>query len=80
MKTEFVALPVICSKKPLISKLLDATKEIAAQLPMRMLGVILGIPEKDSAWLVEKGDALISNTDPEFTDFVSRQSKHRSIS
>ena len=49
---------------------LDATREIATQLPMRMLGQILGVPEEDTDWLVKKGDALISNTDPEFTDFV----------
>ncbi len=28
------------------------------------------MPEKDLPWLVEKGDALISNTDPDFTDHV----------
>ncbi len=48
----------------------DATKTIARQLPMRMLGRILGLPEKDLSWLVEKGDALIANTDPDFTDHV----------
>lgn len=48
----------------------DAVKEIAAQLPMRMLGQILGVPPEDTQWLVEKGDALISNTDPDYTDFV----------
>lgn len=48
----------------------DATKEIARQLPMRMLGRILGTPEADLPWLVEKGDALIANTDPDFTDHV----------
>ena len=48
----------------------DATKEIACQLPMRMLGRILGVPEEDTQWLVEKGDALISNTDPDYTDHV----------
>jgi len=48
----------------------DATKEIASQLPMRMLGSILGVPEEDSEWLVQKGDALIANTDPDYTDFV----------
>ena len=37
---------------------------------MRMLGRILGLPEKDLSWLVEKGDALIANTDPDFTDHV----------
>lgn len=49
---------------------LDAVKEIARQLPMRMLGQILGTPEEDLDWLVEKGDQLIANTDPEFTDLV----------
>ncbi|WP_299348211.1 cytochrome P450 [uncultured Shimia sp.] len=48
----------------------DATKDIARQLPMRMLGRILGLPDKDLPWLVEKGDALIANTDPDFTDHV----------
>lgn len=48
----------------------DATKTIARELPMRMLGRILGLPEKDLSWLVEKGDALIANTDPDFTDHV----------
>ncbi|MYM56184.1 cytochrome P450 [Thalassovita mangrovi] len=48
----------------------DATKDIARQLPMQMLGRILGLPEEDLPWLVEKGDALIANTDPDFTDHV----------
>ncbi|MFU8883279.1 MAG: cytochrome P450 [Rhodobacterales bacterium] len=48
----------------------DATKAIARQLPMRMLGRILGTPDADLPWLVEKGDALIANTDPDFTDHV----------
>ena len=49
---------------------LDATDRIARQLPMRMLAQILGVPVEDTDWLVEKGDALIANTDPEYTDFV----------
>lgn len=48
----------------------DATKEIARQLPMRMLGRIVGLPDEDLPWLVEKGDALIANTDPDFTSHV----------
>lgn len=48
----------------------DAVKEIARQLPMRMLGQILGTPDADLDWLVEKGDQLIANTDPEFTELV----------
>jgi cytochrome P450 len=48
----------------------DATKLIARELPMRMLGRIVGLPEADLPWLVEKGDALIANTDPDFTTHV----------
>jgi cytochrome P450 len=48
----------------------DATKDIARQLPMRMLGRIIGTPDADLPWLVEKGDALIANTDPDFTTHV----------
>jgi cytochrome P450 len=49
---------------------LDATKEIARELPMRMLGRIVGLPDTDLPWLVERGDALIANTDPDFTEHV----------
>lgn len=48
----------------------DAVEEIAKQLPMMMLGRILGVPDADLDWLVEKGDALIGNTDPDFTDTI----------
>ena len=51
----------------------DVTKTLARQLPMRMLGRIIGTPDEDLEWLVEKGDALIANTDPEFTDHVLDQ-------
>jgi cytochrome P450 len=52
----------------------DAVKAIARQLPMRMLGRILGTPDSDLPWLVEKGDELIANSDPEFTEHVLDQS------
>ena len=45
----------------------DFVDAMARQLPMRMLGKMLGIPDKDGPWLVRQGDALIGNTDPEFT-------------
>lgn len=46
---------------------LDFVDRIAKQLPMRMLGTLLGVPQDDGPWLVEQGDALLGNTDPEFT-------------
>ena len=48
----------------------DASSMISRQLPMRMLGQILGVPEEDLEWLVAKGDELIANTDPEYTEYV----------
>ena len=48
----------------------DATTDIARQLPMRMLGRIIGTPDEDLDWLVQKGDALMANTDPDFTTHV----------
>jgi cytochrome P450 len=48
----------------------DAVEAIARQLPMRMLAQILGVPREDASFLVEKGDALISNADPDYTDHV----------
>ena len=46
----------------------DVVDTLARQLPMRMLGRLLGVPDADGPWLVRTGDALIGNTDPEFTD------------
>lgn len=49
---------------------LDFTKMVSRQLPMRMLGQMLGLPNEDSEWLVQRGDALIANTDDDFTEYV----------
>jgi cytochrome P450 len=51
----------------------DFVRSVARQLPMKMLGRLLGLPDEDLDWLVNRGDALIGNTDPEFTDFVVDQ-------
>ncbi|MGC8510244.1 MAG: cytochrome P450 [Acidimicrobiales bacterium] len=51
----------------------DFVSAIARELPMRMLGRLLGLPEEDLEWLVQRGDALIGNTDPDFTDYVVDQ-------
>ncbi len=59
----------ICDKA-LAKPEFDAVECIAKQLPMMMLGRILGVPDKDLDWLIEKGDALIGNSDPDFTDHV----------
>ncbi|HVU70343.1 MAG TPA: cytochrome P450, partial [Ktedonobacteraceae bacterium] len=45
----------------------DFVIDIARRLPMRMLGKLLGIPDAEGMWMVKMGDALIGNSDPEFT-------------
>ncbi len=52
---------------------IDFTEAVARQLPMRMLGQLLGLPGEDCDWLVQRGDALIANSDPDFTDYVVDQ-------
>ncbi|MEO0938248.1 MAG: cytochrome P450 [Pseudomonadota bacterium] len=77
------AKPVVAKFAPLIDELakdivtealrepeFDGVDRIAKRLPMLMLGRILGVPEADLDWLVDRGDALIGNTDPDFTDTV----------
>ena len=54
----------------LANKEFDAVKDIARQLPMRMLGRIMGTPDADLEWLVARGDALMANTDSDFTSHV----------
>ncbi len=48
-------------------------QRVARELPMRMLGRLLGLPNEDLEWLVQRGDALIGNTDSDFTDYVVDQ-------
>ena len=52
---------------------LDFVEEVSRELPIRMLCRILGVPEEDAGELVEWGDALISNADPEFSMAVVDQ-------
>jgi len=47
----------------------DFVHAIAEELPMRMLGTLLGTTEEHVRQLVAWGDALLGNTDPDFTDF-----------
>jgi cytochrome P450 len=48
----------------------DGVETIARRLPMLMLAQIMGVPREDAQWLVAKGDSLISNADPDYTEFV----------
>ena len=48
-------------------------QRVARELPMKMLGRLLGLPDDDLNWLVQRGDALLGNSDPDFTEFVVDQ-------
>jgi len=48
----------------------DFVDQVARQLPMRMLGRLLGIPDAHGAHLVEPGDQMIANSDPPFPQHV----------
>jgi cytochrome P450 len=48
----------------------DFVLDVAKELPIRVLVRILGVPDEDTDRLIEWGDTMIGNTDPEYTTFV----------
>jgi len=64
------ALAVSVIERALERDEFDFVEEVARELPMRMLGRLLGTPDEDGPRLVRLGDALLGNTDPEFTEHV----------
>jgi cytochrome P450 len=49
---------------------LDFVEEIAKQLPIRVLCQLLGAPDEDTSRLIDWGDRMIGNTDPELADVL----------
>ncbi len=48
----------------------DFIEEIAKELPIRVLARLLGVPEEDTDRLIDWGDRMIANTDPDFADVL----------
>ena len=48
----------------------DCVEAIAKPLPLKMLASVLGVSEEDGAWLAAKGDEMMANSDPDFTEHV----------
>lgn len=48
----------------------DFVEKIAAQLPIQVLARILGVPPEDTPKLIEWGDKMMGNTDPEVADVL----------
>jgi cytochrome P450 len=46
----------------------DFVAELAAELPMRVFAEMLGAPQEDRHYLVELGDRMLGNSDPELQD------------
>ncbi|HEY1479996.1 MAG TPA: cytochrome P450 [Gaiellales bacterium] len=54
----------------------DFVERIAAPIPIRVLGHILGVPEEHLDRLVELGDAMLVDTDPELARVVAGSPEH----
>ena len=48
----------------------DFVEEVAKELPIRVLARLLGVPEGDTDRLIDWGDRMIANTDPDFADVL----------
>lgn len=48
----------------------DFVRHVAREVPIRVLARIMGLPEPQLDELIELGDKLIANTDPDITDVV----------
>jgi cytochrome P450 len=49
----------------------DFIEEVSKQLPIRVLARLLGAPDEDTDRLIDWGDRMIGNTDPELADVLS---------
>lgn len=49
----------------------DFVDEVAADFPIRVLARLLGVPEDDTNQLIEWGNRMVGNTDPESADVLA---------
>jgi cytochrome P450 len=54
----------------------DFVERIASPIPIRVLGRLLGVPEQHLDRLVELGDAMLVDTDPELARVVAGSTEH----
>ena len=44
----------------------DFVHEISSEIPMQVFAEILGVPQEDRRYIIELGDRLLGNQDPEY--------------
>ena len=48
----------------------DFVKEVSADFPIRVLARMLGVPDEDTGQLIDWGNRMVGNTDPEHADVL----------
>jgi cytochrome P450 len=55
----------------------DFVEEISSEIPMQVFAEILGVPQEDRRYIVEMGDRILGNQDPEYAQPV--EDAHRML-
>lgn len=55
----------------------DFVKEVSVELPMRVFAELLGAPLDDRLYIVELGNAILGNDDPEFSGALTKEERER---
>jgi cytochrome P450 len=58
---------------------MDFVREISSEIPMQIFAEILGIPQDERREIIEIGDRLLGNADPEFASDVPDDDSHRHL-
>lgn len=57
----------------------DFVREISSEVPMQVFAEILGVPQSERREIIEIGDRLLGNADPEFASDVPDDDSHRHL-
>lgn len=57
----------------------DFVREISCEVPMQVFAEILGVPQSERREIIEIGDRLLGNADPEFASDVPDDDSHRHL-
>ena len=58
---------------------LDFVREISSEVPMQVFAEILGVPQAERREIIEIGDRLLGNADPEYAAEVPDDDSHRHL-